>query len=339
MTEPEVHVVFTVDAATGDHARRAVHAQLRSILHPASAAELVEEDFGEAAQVRGWVVDGALVPEVWWRFGDTPILQIVGEMFPPEPDRDEFRDARGAFDVDAFEDATDRWRDECLSLAFAAARLPELREPSDRAGRVPDERSARGWLPTDLVAVATLRALLEAEPPTAGGLLGRGNRRHLEAMLLAGDPEVRIPDPDTPGGVPVYEGPASEAHQWLVPGSYRATGMDDQGEFRVVVGFCRVGETMTASAAFPPAEHDSAILNQIARVLEDSSEEQADPASVLAKIDTLVTATGRTGGGSGTLIELDTVLREVITDREQELGPGQPDIGRGRHSDGPDLSR
>lgn len=409
MTDRQVHVVFTVDAATDDDARKAVSARLDE--SPRRAP-------GEA-QVRGWMVDEELVPEVWWRFGDTPILQLVGEMFPPEPHPDQFHLTDGGLDRDGFEDAHEQWRDECLSLAVGAAGLPALRERLERAERVRDgmrdvmerhllqprpdpvqfprlsdgrfdeegyrkveaaweqetlttllmqqealealvdsggNRTAylpaqfhQEWIPADLLAVTTLRELLEQPVSVTGRLLGREQRDQLAAMLFSADPEVSIPDPDMPLGMPIYEGPASEAHQWLVPGVYPATGMDGQGEFRVVVGRSPVGDTVTASAAFPPAEHDSLVLGEIARILEgvagiDREEDDpiptvADLRTAMERIDTLIACTGRAAGGGETLLERGALLSELLAEREKRVEPGPDAVSRPRDGDGPDLSR
>lgn len=203
----------------------------------------------------------------------------------------------------------------------------------------PAEPHDGGWMPADLVAVSTLRALLAADPANTRRLLDGRARQHLEEVLFAGDHQVRVLDPQDPGGPEIYEGPATEAHQWIPPGTYRATGMDGAGKFRLVVGRCRIGDTMTASAAFPPAEHDSAILNQIARVLEDASEELADPQMVLMTIDTLVTSTGRVGGGGETLTGPGALLSELLTDREQQIGPEERDSAGGPYPDGPGRAR
>lgn len=153
-------------------------------------------------------------------------------------------------------------------------------------------------------------------------------------MLFAADPEVSIADPDSPDGMPIYEGQASEAHRWIIPGVYQATGTDGQGEFRVVVGRSPVGNTATASAAFPPAEHDSTVLNQIARVLEEAAQADSDHdfnyvlpdtalRRVVERIDTLVAATGRTAGDGGALIERGALLSDLLAQRAQSLHPDE----------------
>lgn len=167
-------------------------------------------------------------------------------------------------------------------------------------------------------------------------------------MLFAADPEITIPDPDDPASPAIYEGPASEAHGWVPPGVYDATGIDRRGEFRVVVGRAPVGDTSTASAAFPPVEHDSATLNEVARILEQDTE-QHDPATVLRQVNAAILRTGRTGaaptdfGDAGsepplTRLERGVLLGEFLADREHHLSDGpddpeppSPKQGPGRH--------
>lgn len=392
------------------------------------------EDFGDdASSIRSWIPAtpsisseprAIVVPSPGWEsFEESGVPEIVAEMFPPEPRMDSFRLSDGSPDIEGFEDAHEVWRDECLSLAVQASRLPETLERLHKAERVRDglvdllereklpvepvkddylvtispsfegeyegaryawdhgqwrteftdlawrreralqgllaeggprsmflpERFHREWLPADLLAVQTLRVLVEREASGAGApLLDRRQREELGAMLFAADPDVTIPDPDDPMSPAIYEGPASDAHDWVPPGVYDATGVDGHGEFRVVVGRAQVGDTTTASAAFPPVEHDSATLNEVARILEQDIE-QHDPATVLQQVNAAILRTGRPGAapadfGDGasepplTRLERGVLLGEFLTDREQHLGPGpndpeppSPEHGPGRY--------
>lgn len=153
------------------------------------------------------------------------------------------------------------------------------------------ERFHREWAPADLIALQTLRVLVERENAGEGKpLLDRAQREELEAMLFAADPDIRVVDPDDPGGAELYAGQASEAHDWMPPGVYDATGIDGEGQFRLVVGRSPIGDGVTASAAFPPAAHDSAVVNEIARILEQETE-QHDAAEVLLTGSTLQSST------------------------------------------------
>lgn len=412
-----VDVRVMIEAASHEEARTLVQSLLREVSGASTAAAGPGKREG-IARVRGWSITEP-VPEIWESLAEGGIPEILAEMFPPEPDPVDYRTWSGSLDERAYDQACDDWRDQCLSLAVAAARLPDLLERTERAERVrdglldvmerhalpphpdilefrddrgqPDEAAYRGavadweqecltsllvqnealehlreaggprtaylpaqfhqeWVPADLLSVATLRELLEQPSAVTSRLLGREQRQELTAMLFAADPEVSIPDPDSPDGMPIYEGQASEAHRWIIPGVYQATGTDGQGEFRVVVGRSPVGNTGTASAAFPPAEHDSTVLNQIARVLEEVAQAdreddfgQAIPGAnlrqVVERIDTLVTATGRTGGAGGTLIERGALLSDLLARRERSLHPEEnrqaPDQGPGDT----DLSR
>ncbi|WP_029153970.1 hypothetical protein [Microbacterium gubbeenense] len=382
------------------------------------------EDFGDdVPHIRSWIpapeVSSAVrvVPSPGWEaFEGSGIPEIVAEMFPPEPAAGDFRLPDGTPDRDGFEDAHEQWRDECLSLAVQASRLPNTLERLKRAERVRDglmdllereqlpvepvkedylvtvapsfegeyedmrfrsdhaqwqseftttalrrehalqglvaeggprtaflpERFHREWVPSDLIALQTLRVLVEQE--TAGEdkpLLDRREREELSAMLFAADPDVSVPDPDDPVGMPIYEGPASEAHAWIVPGVYDATGLDGEGRFRLVVGRAPIGDGVTASAAFPPAEHDSAVVNEIARILEQDTE-QHNPATVLDRINAAVLGTGRTAATPSdihppeqalTSLERGALLSELLAEREQHLdtdpdGPERPTPGR-----------
>lgn len=405
-----VDVRVMIEAASQEDARSLVQSLLRD------AAGRDEPD--GAARVRGWSLTEA-PPEIWESLSEGGIPEILAEMFPPEPDPADYRTFSGMRDQQAYDQACDDWRDECLSLAVTAARLPDLIGRMERAERVrdglldvmerhalpphpdilqfrdghgqPDDAAYRTavtdweqeclttllmqnealeqltteggprtqylpaqfhqeWIPADLLAVTTLRELLEQPNAVTGRLLGREQRQELAAMLFAADPEVSIPDPDSPDGMPIYEGQASEAHRWIIPGVYQATGTDGNGEFRLVVGRSPIGNAGTASAAFPPGEHDSTVLNQIARVLEEAA--QAEPEGdfdrvipdaelrrVVERIDTLVTATGRTAGDGGTLIERGALLSDLLARRERSLHPDErhPDAGPGPGDT--DLSR
>ena len=392
------------------------------------------EDFGEeVSSIRSWIPTTASAPSEarlivvpsprWESFEESGVPEIVAEMFPPEPRMDDFRLPDGSPDAEGFGDAHEVWRDECLSLAVQASRLPETLERLKQAERVRDglvdllareqlpveparedylvtispsdegeyedaryawdhgqwrtdftdlarrrehtlqgllaeggprsmflpERFHREWLPSDLLAIQSLRALVEREASGAGApLLDRRQREELAAMLFAADPEITIPDPDDPASPAIYEGPASEAHGWVPPGVYDATGIDRRGEFRVVVGRAPVGDTSTASAAFPPVEHDSATLNEVARILEQDTE-QHDPATVLRQVNAAILRTGRTGaaptdfGDAGsepplTRLERGVLLGEFLADREHHLSDGpddpeppSPKQGPGRH--------
>lgn len=392
------------------------------------------EDFGdEVSSIRSWTPHPPstaagprtmIVPSPGWEsFEESGVPEIVAEMFPPEPHMDDFRLPDGSPDIEGFGDAHEAWRDECLSLALQASRLPETLERLHRVELVRDglvdllereqlpvepakedylvtvspsyegeyedaryawdhgqwrtdftdlarlrehaiqgllaeggprsmflpERFHREWLPADLLAIQTLRVLVEREASRSGApLLDRRQREELAAMLFAADPDVTVPDPDDPTSLAIYEGPASDAHDWVPPGVYDATGIDGRGEFRLVVGRAPVGDTTTASAAFPPREHDSATLNEVARILEQDTE-QHDPATVLQQVNAAILRTGRTGATPAdfrdatseiplTKLERGVPLGELLTDREQHLAPGPDDPeppssgrGPGRH--------
>lgn len=372
----------------------------------------------------------AHVPGAGWEaFEGFGVPEIVARMFPPEPRQDAFSLPDGGADVDGFEDAHKQWRETCLHLAYAAARLPELlerleeleqahqqraqvvaaervrdavidlleraplpvepvkddylvtvapayegeyndmqyrwdhsqwrsdfiatalrrdhtlrdalREGGPRTSYLP-EKFSRTWAPADLAVMHTLRGLVDGGD---SGLrvvpLDRQEREQVEAMLDAADPDVRVLDPDDPAGGELFAGRASEAHDWMPAGVYEATGFDGDGEFRLVVGPVPGGDGATASAAFPAAEHDTAVMNQIAWILEHHTEHEP-PAGVLHRVNAHVIATGRTGalpsdlGGveSASRLERGVLLSDLLAEREQQLdsdreGPEQADPGLG----------
>ena len=336
-----VHLRLDVDAASDEEARARVIALVQAVLDDEENAKL-----GDAPRVRSWALEEAL-PEAWEPFIDTTdIPERVGRMFPPEPLATDFRTPAGSLDLDAYEDAADTWRMECLTLADAAANLPSLLQRLEQAenaeeptGYLPEAFHGM-WLPADLIAVSTLRELSEHHPRLMQRLLGPEQRVHLEQVLQEADPDVRIADPEDPDAPELYEGPASEAHAWIPPGVYQATGTEGQGDFRVVVGPSTVGNQQSASAAFPPAEHDAAVVNRTARVLEDHADTaDLDPEEVLARIDTLVAETGRITGGSETLIARGALLSDLLARREERLNPDDKGPKPPQHPGPEGLSR
>ena len=392
-------------------------------------------DFGDdVSSIRSWIPTAPsitseprtiVVPSPGWEsFEESGVPEIVAEMFPPEPHMGDFRLPDGSPDVEGFWDAQEVWRDECLSLAVQASRLPATLKRLHQTERVRDglidllarealpvepakedylvtispsfegeyesaryawdhgqwrteftdlarhrehalqgllaeggprslflpERFHREWLPADLLAVQALRVLVKREGSGSGApLLDRRQREELAAMLFAADPEITIPDPDDPISPAIYEGPASEAHDWVPLGVYDATGIDGRGEFRVVVGRAPVGDTTTASAAFPSVEHDSATLNEVARILKQDTEKH-DHTTVLQQVNAAILRTGRAGATPAdfsdaatepplTKLERGVLLGDFLADREQHLrpSPGDPERPSPEHGLGRNL--
>lgn len=97
----------------------------------------------------------------WESFEGSGVPEIVARMFPPEPRQDAFTLPHGGPDVDGFEDAHEQWRESCLHLAYAAARLPELLERLEELEEAQQQRA-------QVVAAERVRDavvdLLEREP-------------------------------------------------------------------------------------------------------------------------------------------------------------------------------
>ena len=212
-------------------------------------------------------------------------------------------------------------------------------------------------IPADLLVVEMLRTI--AYPNDYAHARHRPysaeQMTQLQAMLQAVDPEITVPHPDDPGGPPVYEGPASNAHAWLVPGIYPATGIDGNAQFRLVIGSAAALPGGTASA-FPADQHDTQVLDRIAEILENYRTEQP-PADALRTINDTVTPTGRIGvpveelqphlsppqdrgniGFRDTLrLENGILLNDLLARRERDLGAR--DNISGERRDGQNLGR
>lgn len=272
------------------------------------------------------------------------------EALPREPDRKdylvtvapsyegEYESARYAWDHTQWQadfNAAATRREAALRDILAGDCAPE----SER-----DLGAGRERVPGDLLAVHALRTLVDpvhTDTPV-GALLEERERQQLAMILEAGDAEVSVPDPEDPTAVPIYEGPPSEAHRWLIEGVYRATDLIGEGEFRLVVGRAPVGGEDLASAAFTPADHDGTALNAISATLEHMPTASAAP-QTLHTVDAIVTATGRPGTsielphGAPTMLERGARLGDLLARRERSVEPdtptqgteGEPPPGRG----------
>src|SRR5699024_3805722 len=135
MSEHHSHRIdasFTVAAAS----RTDAAAHLARTVHVIIGASEPHDSGG--AQVTGWQMDPESALPGWESFEGSGVPEIVAEMFPPEPDREAFRTPTGEIDEDAFEEAHAPRREECLTLAVQAARLPDVLARLDRAERARD---------------------------------------------------------------------------------------------------------------------------------------------------------------------------------------------------------
>jgi hypothetical protein len=250
---------------------------------------------------------------------------------PEEPRQEDYRVTVGAqyegeFNDSAYSGDHRAWQTEITAAAHRReqAITSLVADGGTRTPYLPG-RFANDWLPADLLAAQTLRALVAQEdgggPPKR--ILDRDQRAELRAMLFAADPDVRIPDPDDPDGPALYRGPASEAALWIPHGVYDATGDNDHGAFRVVAGPAVGATGQAASAAFPAGEHDSAAMNQIHRILTTG---RGDATERLSRINQVVAGTGRDGdtthsAAAETALERGVLLSDLLRQREHELDP------------------
>lgn len=111
-----------------------------------------------------------------------------------------------------------------------------------------------------------------------------------EAVARASQP-VSVPDPAAPLDPPIYEGPASEAHTWLIPGTYRAVPLyeDDPAPLVVHIGPSPVPPYDLVSAAFARSEDRGDHLERIALILKGYRQE---PRRALDLIERAVAAAG-----------------------------------------------
>lgn len=283
------------------------------------------------------------------RVRDGLIDLLERDPLPAEPRKEDYLvtvapSYEGEYDDMRFRWDHSQWRTDFVAAANRREQTLNalLAEGGQRTNYLP-EQFQHDWIPADLVALHTLRALVDSAQLGTGEEIGREEIALVERLLEASDLEVRVLDPDDPTGVELYEGPGSEAHDWLPPGIYDATGQAGVGEYRVVVGRMPGGET--TSAAFPPVEHDSATLNAISRVLERDTR-GTELVELLAHINALVVGTGRTGVDPAditpaqvplTRLEQGVMLSDLLAERAQHLNPqeesptqGLPKLGPGR---------
>lgn len=228
--------------------------------------------------------------------------ELLDRALPVEPQRDDYLVTVNPQYEGEFEDQRYRWDHQQWNADFigdARTLLAELSQeistgPTRRSPEPPTQ-SGRQRVPADLLTVEMLRTI--ADPNQYAHQLHHPyspeQLADLQSTLQAVDPQITVPHPEDPEGPPVYEGSASNAHAWLVPGVYAATGTDG-GAFRLVVGPAPAMSGGTAPAAFPTEQHDTHTLDRVAAVLENYRSEQT-PADALQAVSDALTSTGRSG--------------------------------------------
>lgn len=316
-----------------------LHLAYETVRLPETLARLEEL---EQAPQRVGRADGAE------RVRDAVIDLLERDPLPVEPVKDDYLVTVAPAFEGEYEDMRYAWDHSQWRTEFTAAALRRdhvlqelISDGEPRTSYLPDKFS-QTWMPADLATIHTLRSLVDTDESGLSVMpLEHEARQRLETMLHSADPDIRAVDPDDPDHGELFAGRASEAHDWMPAGVYEATGIDGEGEYRLIVGPVPNEEGVTASAAFPRSEHDSAVLNEIAWILEQHTEQQP-PAEVLRQVNDRVIGTGRTGalladlGGAApvTRLERGMLLSELLAEREQQLGndlggPQPPTPGRG----------
>lgn len=120
----QVSVSFNVEAPTLAEARTVVDELMTSLTEDGSARHAASS--GTRPALRGWDFTTPILVETFGQFEGTGVLDLMADMFEPEPAMEDFRLAGGGIDEDAFEDVHADWREQCLDRAIAAAQLPQL---------------------------------------------------------------------------------------------------------------------------------------------------------------------------------------------------------------------
>jgi hypothetical protein len=197
-------------------------------------------------------------------------VMLADEPLPREPDKADYLATRPAYEGE-FDDMAYRWdRDQWQADFPKAARHREAKLSSllrDSMRGAPMDRPTRR---TDGVEKAQVDALKELIVPGATGhalgeaWLDRDGRRRVSRLLHdLGDRPVVVPGPEGHQ----YSGLARDAHRWLQPGVYEATGLGGEGRYRLVVGIAaQAGGPGWAAAVDPHDRADTATLDDLAQL-------------------------------------------------------------------------
>ena len=214
------------------------------------------------------------------RVRDAVIDLLERDPLPVEPVKDdylvtvapafegEYEDMRYAWDHS-------QWRTEFIAAALRREHvLRELiSDGGPRTSYLPAQFSRSGCPPTSPPFTLCVASSTSTSQDLAWVPLAREVRDRVEAMLAAADPDIRVADPDDPERGELFAGLASDAHDWVPAGVYAATGIDGEGDFRLIVGPVPGTAGATASAAFSSRGARQCVLNGIAWILEQHTEQ------------------------------------------------------------------
>lgn len=127
----QVSVSLHVEAPTPAEARIVVDEFMTGLAEDGSARHAASS--GTRRALRGWDFTDPILVETFGQFEGTGVLDLMADMFEPEPAMEDFRLPGGGIDEDAFEDVHADWREQCLDRAIAAAQLPQLLSRLDSA--------------------------------------------------------------------------------------------------------------------------------------------------------------------------------------------------------------
>ncbi|WP_141711545.1 hypothetical protein [Jiangella alba] len=137
-------------------------------------------------------------------------------------------------------------------------------------------------LPADqfLLAVDHVRDTLRSSAVEPGyGLHGPQLRSVLQEFAAKADRDVTVPHPGDPNGTPLYEGPAGDAHEHLMPGRYHAHERHDPTQEIIVLVTPAPLSGGLMAAAYSNADTDDQERTQHPRTPERPADRTQRPPS------------------------------------------------------------